>query len=249
MMDSSSLAHLQNSAATFDEISTYGKPSNPINFPDPQFSVVTRVNASVHNPTTNEEAVVPNVFYEVRPDGMPPPRAYWVGRKLKKAIYGCVRSCTVLRVRPGGWAGPHGNSMFEITPEMAAVKIIDLQLVSELQGRHIEDPLKEVAAMQYLCKNGAQPNVLPCWDLFKDSKYIYLVMPFCSSGELYGYVERNGRFQEPVAKYWFRQLLNVSCVYALLLCALIFILIDAHIFIQFNNFTGVIPPSKAWSMS
>ena len=247
-MDSSSLAHLQNSAATFDEVSNYGKPSNPINFPDPQFSVVTRVNASVHNPTTNEEAVVPNVFYEVRPDGMPPPRAYWVGRKLKKAIYGCVRSCTVLRVRPGGWAGPHGNSMFEITPEMAAVKIIDLQLVSELQGRHIEDPLKEVAAMQYLCKDGAQPNVLPCWDLFKDSKYIYLVMPFCSSGELYGYVERNGRFQEPVAKYWFRQLLNVSCVYALLLCALIFILIDAHIFIQFNNFTGVIPSSKAWSM-
>lgn len=186
------------------------------------------------------------MFYEVRPDGMPPPRAYWVGRKLKKAIYGCVRSCTVLRVRPGGWAGPHGNSMFEITPEMAAVKIIDLQLVSELQGRHIEDPLKEVAAMQYLCKDGAQPNVLPCWDLFKDSKYIYLVMPYCSSGELYGYVERNGRFQEPVAKYWFRQLLNVSSVYTFLLClCTLRIRIDAN---QFSNFIGVIPSSKAWSM-
>mmetsp|Transcript_9765 Transcript_9765/g.17630 ORF Transcript_9765/g.17630 Transcript_9765/m.17630 type:complete len:256 (+) Transcript_9765:671-1438(+) len=62
--------------------------------------------------------------------------------------------------------------------------------------------------MQFLCKNGAQPNVLPCWDLFKDNKYIYLVMPFCSSGELFGYVERNGRFEEPVAKLWFSQLLN-----------------------------------------
>lgn len=72
----------------------------------------------------------------------------------------------------------------------------------------IKDPLKEVAAMQFLCKDGAQPNVLGCWDLFKDSKYIYLVMPFCSNGELFNYVERNGRFEEPVAKFWFRQLLN-----------------------------------------
>ena len=211
MMDistSADIAHLQNSAATYTEVLNCGKPAPPINFPDPQFSVVTRVNASVLNPTTNEEAVVPNVFYEVRSDGQPPPRAYWVGRKLKKAIYGCVRSCTVLQVRE--WAGPHGNSQWQITPEMAAVKIIDLQVVSELRDKHIEDPLKEVAAMQYISRNGAQPNVLQCWDLFKDDKYIYLVMPFCSSGELFGYVERNGRFQEPVAKFWFRQLLNVS---------------------------------------
>ncbi|KAL9181092.1 hypothetical protein ACHAXT_009897 [Thalassiosira profunda] len=207
-MDSSDLSHLQNAAATFDEVANYGQPSNPINFPEPQFSVVTRVNASVHNPITNETAVVPNVFYEVRPDGMPPPRSYWVGRKLKKAIYGCVRSCTVLRVREGGWAGPHGNSQWETTSKMAAVKIIDLNLVSEKEGKHIEDPIKEVAAMQFLSRDGAQPNVLPCWDLFKDNKYIYLVMPFCSSGELFGYVERNGRFEEPVAKFWFRQLLN-----------------------------------------
>lgn len=207
-MDSSDISHLQNAAATFEEVLNYGKSSPPIDFPDPQFSVVTRVNASVHNPITNEEAVVPNVFYEVRPDGMPPPRAYWIGRKIKKAIYGCVRSCTVLRVKEGGWAGPHGNSLWEITSEMAAVKIIDLNLMEEMRGNHVEDPLKEVAAMQFICKNGAQPNVLPCWDSFKDSKYIYLVMPFCSSGELFSYVERNGRFEEQVAKFWFRQILN-----------------------------------------
>jgi serine/threonine protein kinase len=93
---------------------------------------------------------------------------------------------------------------------MAAVKIIDLSLVRKFRGKHIEDPLKEVAAMQFLCRNGAQPNVLPCWDLFKDDRYIYLCMPFCSSGELFGIVERSGRFEEPVARFWFGQLLNVS---------------------------------------
>lgn len=208
VMDKTRISHLQNAAASFSEVRNYGQPANPINFPEPKFSTVTRVNASVLNPAINEEAVVPNVFYEVREDERPPPRAYWIGRKLKRAIYGCVRSCTVLRVRPGGWAGPHGNSLWEITTEMAAVKIIDLNLVAEMQGRHIEDPLKEVAAMQFLCKDGERKNVLPCWDLFKDDKYIYLVMPFCSSGELFGYVERNGRFEEPVAKFWFKQLLN-----------------------------------------
>ena len=71
-MDTNDIASLQNSAATFSEVLNYGKSSPPLNFPDPQFAVVTRVNASVHNPATNEEAVVPNVFYEVRPDGMPP---------------------------------------------------------------------------------------------------------------------------------------------------------------------------------
>lgn len=202
------MPHLQNAAATFDELSSIGTPAQPPDFPEPKFGVATRVNASVHNPMTNESAIVPNVIYEVRPDGLPPPRAYWIGRKLKKAIYGCVRSCTVLRVREGGWAGPDGNSLWEITREMAAVKIIDLNTVSRMQGQHIEDPLKEVAAMQFMCKGGAQPNVLPCWDLFRDEKYIYLFMPFCSSGELFAYVERNGRFQESVAKFWFQQLLN-----------------------------------------
>lgn len=212
-MDSSDLAHLQNTAATFDEISSCGKPYIPLDFPDPVFSSVTRVNASVLNPTTNEEVVVPNVFYAIRPDGMPPPRAYWIGRKLKKAIYGCVRSCTVLKVREGGWAGSHGNSQWEITSEMAAVKIIDLEAVQELRGSHIEDPIKEVAAMQFLSsQNDVIQNVMPCWDLFKDEKYIYLVMPFCSSGELFTQVERNGRFQESIARFWFKQLLNVSIV-------------------------------------
>lgn len=210
-MDASdlSLKHLQNTAASHDEILSFGRPANPINFPDPQFSAVTRVNASVHNPNTGETLVVTNVFYEVKPDGRPPLRAYWIGRRLKRAIYGCVRSCQVLRLREGGWAGPHGNSFWEITAEMAAVKIIDLNSVRELRGRHIEDPLKEVAAMQSLCRNGAQPNVLPCWDLFKDDRYIYLCMPFCSKGELFGFVERSGRFEEPVARFWFAQLLNV----------------------------------------
>jgi len=198
-----------NAIATHEEVMASGLPASPLDFPSPTFSNVIRVNASVYNPLVDDEIIVPNVIYEVRPDGRPPTRAYWIGRKLKKAIYGCVCSCSVLKVREGGWAGPDGNSLWELTDELAAVKIIDLEIIRDKRkAKSAEDPIKEVAAMQYLSREGAQPNVLPCWDAFRDEHYVYMCMPLCSKGELFEYVEWNGRFDEMVAKYWFKQLLS-----------------------------------------
>ena len=210
------LAQLMNASASHQEVTENGPPAQPLPFPPPTVGRAHRVTAIVHNPATSEEAQVPNVVYEARSDGAAPVRGYWIGRKLKKAIYGCVRSCTVLRLRPGStWTGPEsgaagGGAAWEVTPEMAAVKIMDWNLVRDLRGRHMEDPVKEVSAMQYLCTDGGSPNVLGTLDVMSDEQYLYSFMPFCSCGELFGYVERDGRFSEPVARFWFRQLLNVS---------------------------------------
>mmetsp|Transcript_12486 Transcript_12486/g.25803 ORF Transcript_12486/g.25803 Transcript_12486/m.25803 type:complete len:220 (+) Transcript_12486:2057-2716(+) len=213
------LAQLMNASASFQEVEENGPPVSPLQFPSPSVGRAHRVTAIVHNPATSEEAQVPNVVYEARPDGSAPVRAYWIGRKLKKAIYGCVRSCTVLRLRQGSrWTGPAsgaagGGAAWEVTPEMAAVKIMDWDRVRGLRGRHMEDPVKEVSAMQYISRGGGNPNVLGTLDVLSDEQYLYFFMPFCSSGELFGYVERDGRFTEPVARFWFQQLLNV-CVSA-----------------------------------
>lgn len=161
-----------------------------------------------YNAQLNEQIVIPNIIYEVRSDGRPPHRAYWIGRKLKNALYGCVCSCSVLKVKE--WAGPHGNSVWELTPELAAVKIVDLEVLRQKLEDEAEDPVKEVAAMQFCCRGGAEPNILSCWDVFQDERYIYMCMLLCTKGELYGFVERNGRFEERVARYWFKQLLSVS---------------------------------------
>lgn len=210
-----------NAVATHQEVMAGGLPSQPLPFPPPVFANVNRVNALVYNPEVDDTIIVPDIIYEVTADGSPPERAYWIGRKLKKAIYGCVCSCSVLKVREGGWAGPHGNSVWELTPELAAVKIIDLNVVRS-KGKNVsEDPIKEVAAMQYQSRDGPEPNVLPCWDVFKDEEYIYMCMPLCSKGELFDFVKRNGRFDEGIARYWFKQLLNVSLFY-LLCCAGLF---------------------------
>ena len=222
------LAQLMNASASHQEVIENGPAAQPLQFPSPTVGRAHRVTAIVHNPATSEEAQVPNVVYEARSDGAAPIRGYWIGRKLKKAIYGCVRSCTVLRLRPGStWTGPNsgaagGGAAWEVTPEMAAVKIMDWNRVRDLQGRHMEDPVKEVSAMQYLCTDGGSPNVLGTLDVMSDEQYLYSFMPFCSCGELFGYVERDGRFSEPVARFWFRQLLNVSFVSITLL--IIFIL-------------------------
>lgn len=151
-------------------------------------------------------------MYEVRPDGPPPKKAYWVGRQLKTAIYGCVCACSILKVREGGGVDLQGNALWEVTPELAAVKIIDIEMFSRLNSIYIENPMKEMAAMQYCSKNGSEPNLLECYDLYRDEKYVYMFMPYCSKGELFSWVKSNGRFEESTARYWFKQLLSVSSV-------------------------------------
>jgi len=202
------LAQLSNASASFDEIAAMGEPENPLDFPDPTVGQGIRVTANVYNPNSGEEASVSNVVYQVSESVQPmhTTRAYWIGRKLKKAIYGCVRSCTILRPRLKN--GEYSLDSWEVTSEMGAVKIIDWKLVSMNKGRHTEDPIKEVAAIQFASRGGEHTNVMKSLDVLADDQYLYVFMPFCSSGELFGFVEREGRFSEPVARFWFRQILS-----------------------------------------
>ena len=80
------LAQLINASASHQELLENGPPAQPLQFPPPKIGNAQRTTAIVHNPVTAEEAQVPNVVYEV--GGMAPNRGYWIGRKLKKAIYG-----------------------------------------------------------------------------------------------------------------------------------------------------------------
>jgi len=230
------LAQLSNASASFDEIAAMGEPENPLDFPDPTVGQGIRVTANVYNPNSGEEASVSNVVYQVSESVQPmhTTRAYWIGRKLKKAIYGCVRSCTILRPRLKN--GEYSLDSWEVTSEMGAVKIIDWKLVSMNKGRHTEDPIKEVAAIQFASRGGEHTNVMKSLDVLADDQYLYVFMPFCSSGELFGFVEREGRFSEPVARFWFRQILSVSIVSNFFKQT-----IRSHIYLNFLYILGIIP--------
>jgi hypothetical protein len=153
--------------------------------------------------------------------------AYAPSRRLQDAIYGSVWACVVLRrhhgvaaddaARAAGVEPGHPNVpiVWETTSDFVAVKMIEWARVHHMRGRLLEDPIKEVAAMQ-LVGNG-NPHVLGPIDVLQDGEHLYTVMPYCSGGDLFGvvvkYAEENGGeigMPEPVARYWFRQILWVS---------------------------------------
>mmetsp|Transcript_1067 Transcript_1067/g.1362 ORF Transcript_1067/g.1362 Transcript_1067/m.1362 type:complete len:215 (+) Transcript_1067:169-813(+) len=196
------LAFLENASASFEDIAENGDPSVPLSFDPATVGAAERVDAAVFNPVTSEVLEVSNIIYQRHADGRPPERAYWVGRKLKKCIFGVVKACTILKFRNVP------DVPWEVTELKAAVKIMSWQKIREL--RHIEDPQKEVAAMQFVCRDGVHPHIMGTLDVLQDDEYLLLFMPFCSSGDLFGFVQQAGRFPEPMARYWFKQILEVS---------------------------------------
>ncbi|KAL7543524.1 hypothetical protein ACHAXR_012814 [Thalassiosira sp. AJA248-18] len=156
--------------------------------------------------------------------------AYWPRRRLQDAIYGCVIACTVLirhvgeaadaAARAAGYEPGHPLApiVWEITNENVAIKQVEWRRVHAMRGRLLEDPIKEIAAMQLIGND--HPNVLGSMEVLQDQEHLYSVMPFCRGGDLFGVVlevaqtrqenealEGAGGMSEPVARYWFRQLL------------------------------------------
>lgn len=194
--------------------------------------VIHREDLSEHpeplSPPTSPAGLSPQ-FSAEQTGGAEEVLAYWPQRRLQDAIYGSVWACLVLRrhhgvaaddaaraagVEPGSANAP---IVWEITGRHVAIKMVEWSRVHHMRGRLLEDPVKEVAAMQLL--GARHPNVLGSAEVLQDVDYLYSVMPYCRDGDLFGvvvqYAERNGGeggMPEPVARYWFRQILWVRFV-------------------------------------
>ena len=135
--------------------------------------------------------------------------AYWPRRELQKAIYGSVWVYTILV--PRGTADNYASIVaWEITSEQVAIKKLNRHMIRQWQGRHAEDPLKEIAAMYMLNEQQQQfeqqqrqrhhysnsntqsswpsSHVLTCSDVWQDDHHLYSIMPYCSRGDLYNVV-------------------------------------------------------------
>jgi serine/threonine protein kinase len=106
------------------------------------------------------------------------------------------------------------------------------QHIRKERNKLAEDPIKEVAAMQYLKKwheriRGhsseetthstsfaaiMETNIMMPLDLLSDDRHLYSIMPFCTGGELFERLDLNERFTEDEARYWMHQVLNVSAL-------------------------------------
>jgi serine/threonine protein kinase len=161
------------------------------------------------------------------------PRAYWIQRTIREAIYGKVLFAIVLKRRKGTSA-VNDNAEWEVTEQRCAVKEMSWQHIRRERDRLAEDPIKEVSAMQYLKQwhflskrargretGGGdavadsfmailETNIMMPLDLLSDDRHLYSVMPFCDGGELFERLDMNERFAEEEARYWMNQVLNVS---------------------------------------
>lgn len=66
--------------------------------------------------------------------------------------------------------------------------------------------------------NMLEAHVMIALDSLTDGRNLYCVMPYCSGGELFDMLEKKTRFSEPEARYWMRQLLQVSVSERIIFC-------------------------------
>lgn len=128
---------------------------------------------------------------------------YGFVRNLQNCIYGKVKHGIELASEDGRWRA---------TGRQVAIKCIERTKyeahVARHRGRLNEDPIKEVAVMQHVESNGGARNVLGTLGCFGDDNTVFVVMPFCPHGDLFGLIERKGALPEPAAVVYFHQIVG-----------------------------------------
>ena len=122
---------------------------------------------------------------------------YELGRVLKVAQYGQV--CHSFALTKGD-----DGKFYRCDPLVhRAIKVYSKAKLRKVAHMSQEQPLNEISAMQLI----HHPNVLSPLECCHDSDYIYLIMEYCSGGELFDAVLDNTRLDETTAKQYFQQII------------------------------------------
>jgi serine/threonine protein kinase len=123
------------------------------------------------------------------------------------------------------WASVE-NIEWVATHEAVAIKEMSWEHIRAQRAQLAEDPIKEVAAMQYLERwviehfgstegesLSQRHHIMMPLDLLSDEHSLYSITPFAKNGRLLDIIESKSRFSEPEARYWMRQILTgLSCL-------------------------------------
>jgi len=227
--------HDRHATLRHDDVARAGGPARPLDFPAPKVfrAEIVELRARDHKSGTIHHLT--NVLLKC--DTTCSDTAYLLTKKLSRTVYGNVRLCIILKRIKKSQNDKEINDKtkqedrkdhdiecssieWESTDLQAAVKISEWKKIHALRGKHLEDPIKEIAAMQLL--GNYHPHVAGCLEVFQDDNCLYTVMPYLNGGDLYGRLiefmgyhslgaNSNGTigFDESSARIWFRQLLLV----------------------------------------
>lgn len=221
--------HACSASLEYEDIESAGPAVRPLDFPTPQVHRAAYVSALGRDHTTGQISELQRLLVRVterrnaNANAFDNNRGYLMKKKLSKSTYGSVRLGVVLRRRCRQAVEADGIE-WESTDELVAVKASLWKKIRQYRGKHMEDPIKEVAALQY--SGNYHPNVLGCLEVLQDDDYLYTVMPYCTGGDLYSNIMagrmltnlekpiqsmsmvRRPRPNEDKARVWFRQLMQ-----------------------------------------
>jgi hypothetical protein len=220
-----------------DKVMAAGPPAAPIEFPQPRFERGTRRDVLVYVEQTRSHQVAKNVLFRdySREYGETPDKAlsrvkqaYWPMPFKEKinTIMGHVEICVVLTrctldcsdhdddlsdsSNRSGDDDEEEDVVFLMTNRHVAVKVNYSRRMERFRGRHAENPLQEISAMQLI--GNSNPHVMGVIDVLFDGTDLNVVMPYAGSGDLFQLLqdsqERGTGFTEPEARFYFRQILD-----------------------------------------
>lgn len=213
-----------------DVVAGGGPPAPPLEFDQPRFDRGRRDDVLVYIEQSKKHIEAKNVLFRDfsreygDADGAlcRVKQAYWpLPHKEKiKTIMGHVEICIVLsrsiREQSDGEESSDEETsveediVFEVTTKYVAVKVNYSDRIEKLKGRHAEDPLKEIAAMQLI--GNAHPNVMGAVEVLFDGNNLNVVMPYCGAGDLFQILQDSQQsgtgISEGIARYWFRQIMS-----------------------------------------
>jgi hypothetical protein len=155
----------------------------------------------------------------VEEDGKPP-RAFWLQRKMNRLTHGTVLLGFTLRPNTSSEFAGSGGA-WELTPpetgshhkmvqiEMLDIMILDMKLSAEASP--VRSPLHEICALQMVAEHNdtRDAHVVGTKLVATSPQNVFVVMPYHRDGTLFQYCLAKGSLEEPVARFFFRQILKV----------------------------------------
>lgn len=141
---------------------------------------------------------------------------YEMGSLIQEAKFGSVHLATVLMASSTEPTEEIDSSEFERTNKLVAIKKYNKRRVLHPKGGDsAENPVKEMQVMQFLSSIfGNENHILAAIECGVDREHLYMVMPFCSGGDLITAIESQVKmgdkpyFSAARAKRCFRHLMQ-----------------------------------------
>lgn len=198
---------------SYSTVKSAGPAAHPLEFPTPTVHRACRKSFRALDHKTGHIHKLNNIV--LRSSGTTN-EAYVIRKTIAKSIYGVIRIGVVLKPRrqgskTGGWVLNEEDDRevkWVSTNRRVAIKISSWEKMAQFRGKHLEDPIREISAMELI--GDYHPNVISSIEVLEDNEYLYTIMPYCAGDDLTGQVINNENYvvDESRARMWFQQLLS-----------------------------------------